>query len=327
MIELDRKILNNYINSNKINELTEYVSGKLNIHNERLTIVKIDEFETAKLKIDKNNQFVICLNNSIHETVSINNISFDEVLCIDNTDDIIINSKIIYTDLRFVVFNDNCKKSKNSIDLINKYKLQDPSNNIFVIDESEIISQSECEYFRNIINNNIDNNQYVLKQWEQGNNVSCKTFLIKDSLMYQHANVAIHKEIKNKTNKIFEKLHIYLQKKHGIVSKSNSGYQFRKIYGSTRIHKDGIFDIANKIELNVTRVASVIICLNDDYEGGEFYFPVQDITIKLKKGQILVFPPYWTHPHLTMELKNRSYRYTINSWLYENHEKLISNAK
>ena len=36
-----------------------------------------------------------------------------------------------------------------------------------------------------------------------------------------------------------------------------------------------------------------------------------------KKGQIILFPPYWTHPHFTAELKNRTYRYTINSWLHE----------
>jgi hypothetical protein len=320
MIVLDRELLNTYIKSNNIKELTEYVSCKLNVHNERLSIVKIDEFETEKLKIDKNNQFVIILNNSIHETVSINNTSFDEVLCIDNTDDIIINSKIIYTDLIFIVFKDNCKNSKHNNDLINKYKLQDPSNNIFIIEEPSIISETDCDYFTEIINNHIDNKQSVLKQWEKGNNVSCNTFLIKDGIQYQHANVAIYKEIKNKTARMFDKLQKYLLDKHGIVSKSNSGYQFRKIYGATRIHKDGIFDTFNKIDLNVTRVASVIICLNDNYEGGEFYFPVQDITVKLKKGQILVFPPYWTHPHLTMELKNRTYRYTINSWLYENND-------
>ena len=327
MIELDRELLNNNIKSNNIKELIEYVSCKLNIHNERLTIVKIDEFETEKLKIDKHNQFVICLNNSIHETVSINNTSFDEVLCIDNTNDIVINSKIIYTDIIFIVFNDNCKNSKHSSELINKYKLQDPSHNIFVIDEPDIITETDCDYFRAIINNNIENNMAISKQWEKGNNVSCDTFLIKDGIRCQSANIATYKELKNKTNTIFEKLQTYLLDKHGIVSKNNSGYQFRKIYGATRIHKDGVYDTNNKIELNVTRVASVIICLNDDYEGGEFYFPVQDIKVKLKKGQILVFPPYWTHPHLTMELRNRTYRYTINTWLFENCDTIISKPK
>lgn len=55
------------------------------------------------------------------------------------------------------------------------------------------------------------------------------------------------------------------------------------------------------MKFSETRLASVIICLNDDYEGGELYFPIQDITVKLKKGQILVFPLYWRHLHLTIE--------------------------
>jgi len=62
---------------------------------------------------------------------------------------------------------------------------------------------------------------------------------------------------------------------------------------------------------------SIIIALNDDYEGGEFYFPIQDFRIKLKKGQIIVFPPYWTHYHMVDSPINETYRYTLNTWLYE----------
>ena len=62
---------------------------------------------------------------------------------------------------------------------------------------------------------------------------------------------------------------------------------------------------------------SIIIALNDDYEGGEFYFPTQDFKIKLKKGQIIAFPPYWTHPHMVDSPTDGTYRYTINTWLYE----------
>ena len=62
---------------------------------------------------------------------------------------------------------------------------------------------------------------------------------------------------------------------------------------------------------------SIIIALNDDYEGGEFYFPKQDFRVKLKKGDILCFPPYYTHPHMVEAPLNRTYRYTINTWLYE----------
>ena len=64
------------------------------------------------------------------------------------------------------------------------------------------------------------------------------------------------------------------------------------------------------------RNMSIIIALNEDYDGGELCFPEQDFTIKLRKGQAVAFPPYWTHPHYTNELKNNTYRYTINTWLY-----------
>ena len=60
---------------------------------------------------------------------------------------------------------------------------------------------------------------------------------------------------------------------------------------------------------------AVIIALNGDYDGGQFYFPNQDVTIKLKKGQIITFPPFWTHPHATKTLENNTFRYTINTWL------------
>ena len=89
--------------------------------------------------------------------------------------------------------------------------------------------------------------------------------------------------------------------------------QFRKLTGRTKLHTDNIFIDTDKNNLH-TRAMSVIIALND-YEGGEFYFPIQKKTIKLKKGQAITFPPYWTHPHEVSEPQNGTVRYTINTWL------------
>ena len=71
------------------------------------------------------------------------------------------------------------------------------------------------------------------------------------------------------------------------------------------------------ISIHKIRKLSVIICLNDDYDGSEFYFPAQDYKIKLKKGEAIAFPPYWTHPHEVSAPENGTFRYTINTWLYE----------
>lgn len=46
-------------------------------------------------------------------------------------------------------------------------------------------------------------------------------------------------------------------------------------------------------------VISGVLYLNDDYEGGEIYFPEQDIKIKPEAGSLVMFPssrPYFHHP-------------------------------
>lgn len=108
----------------------------------------------------------------------------------------------------------------------------------------------------------------------------------------------------------------------------NSGYNLRKIYGRTKTHTDGILEIIkdyvnfihkeNTIEnYNMVRNASMIFALNDDYSGGEFHFPYHDIYMRMKKGSVIIFPPYWTHPHEVSALENDTYRYTINTWPLE----------
>ena len=97
-------------------------------------------------------------------------------------------------------------------------------------------------------------------------------------------------------------------------------FQLRKIHGATKIHIDGIFrrelmDERGFLTPNDMRELTVIIGLNDDYEGGELHLPEQKNTMKLKRGQAIAFPPYWTHPHYTDDLLNNTVRYTITTWL------------
>ena len=39
---------------------------------------------------------------------------------------------------------------------------------------------------------------------------------------------------------------------------------------------------------------------NDDYEGGELWFPTQDITFKPEKGDILLFPSNYMYSHASL---------------------------
>lgn len=108
----------------------------------------------------------------------------------------------------------------------------------------------------------------------------------------------------------------------------NTGYILRKIYGPTRLHSDGISKILDDCELvfirdnrkghqKMVRSCTLIFCLNDNYDGGIINFPYYDISIKLKKGSVILFPPFWTHQHEVSELLNNTFRYTITTWSCE----------
>lgn len=120
-------------------------------------------------------------------------------------------------------------------------------------------------------------------------------------------------ECEHITNRLNE-LRNMMFKKHGIKSDYINNIQLRKIYGPTRYHRDGTACIKENGEPG-HRVFGVIVVLNDDYEGGELHFPSQGRMIRLNKGQVIIFPPFWTHPHGALALKNGTFRYTINTWL------------
>ena len=56
-----------------------------------------------------------------------------------------------------------------------------------------------------------------------------------------------------------------------------------------------------------------IIFLNDVKEGGELYFPHQDLTIKSEKNKMIIFPSGWTHVHKTFPPINQE-RYVFQLW-------------
>ena len=61
------------------------------------------------------------------------------------------------------------------------------------------------------------------------------------------------------------------------------------------------------------RVIAWMLYLNDVEEGGETYFPQQDIKFKPKAGNIMFWPAYWTHPHKGIPAP-KEIKYIITGW-------------
>jgi hypothetical protein len=126
--------------------------------------------------------------------------------------------------------------------------------------------------------------------------------------------------------KIFEVAHEIIALKNIPIS-GMYDIEIRKVYGETRMHQDGTCPDNGRHPtrdhtLKIIRSLTIVGVLNDDYEGGEYSFPSQNIKIKLKAGSFIMFPPYWTHPHSVSKIITKpncnEYRYIVSTWVLDN---------
>ena len=215
---------------------------------------------------------------------------------------------------------------------------------VYIIEN--LMSDDTCDALRNIIDTVVLSKS---DKYSPGNNVICDSVFLKDLLdandemFYTFpANGDDTKETKttNALNGIQhhemidveEKVNKCVSTMKEIFQDVNKGIRFcteikwnlRRIHGPTRCHSDGPFvgdDESSlhfirdrKVNFTFIRSASVIFHLNDDFEGGIFNFPQLDILIKVKKGSVIIFPPYWTHKHEVSDMLGNTCRYTLNTW-------------
>lgn len=64
---------------------------------------------------------------------------------------------------------------------------------------------------------------------------------------------------------------------------------------------------------NIPRIVSALIYLNEDFVGGETYFPRQDVMVEPQTGDIVFFPSIYTHPHVAKDIEKGT-KYCIVSW-------------
>jgi len=192
---------------------------------------------------------------------------------------------------------------------IEGYKIvESKSSNIYVIEN--FLDIELCDDMRNYI----ESVPLQKTQYTKNNNV----------LAFETRQ--IDEEKKNILNEKMRDLSYAIKKlNQNIELSQNSNYIFRKIYGSTRMHCDNIGSRDTKvnfinegIEENNNdiwvRNSTIIMNINDDYEGGIFNFPHHNIQIRAKKGSAIIFPPYWSHPHFVSDMLNGTFRYTITTW-------------
>jgi hypothetical protein len=75
-----------------------------------------------------------------------------------------------------------------------------------------------------------------------------------------------------------------------------------------------------------SRVISVLMYLNDDYEGGKINFPNSNISLKPKAGSIIFFPSNYIYVHSIDEVTD-GYRYVLPNWFHNRIDLIDSNGE
>lgn len=92
------------------------------------------------------------------------------------------------------------------------------------------------------------------------------------------------------------------------ITKNNEGYKL------IRYEKGDYYRTHVDMGGDRYRSLSIIILLNDDYEGGELSFFHGEYVIRPKKNQAIVFPSTFLYPHEVKEVTSGT-RYSVVTWV------------
>jgi hypothetical protein len=78
-----------------------------------------------------------------------------------------------------------------------------------------------------------------------------------------------------------------------------------------------------------TCTVSSVMYLNDEYDGGELWFPYLDITLKPKAGDVVLFPSTYIYAHASLKIKSGIKYSAVTMFDYNdnNHKNNPSNQK
>lgn len=133
-----------------------------------------------------------------------------------------------------------------------------------------------------------------------------------DMIKSQGLILSYRDKIKNKAENLFKLRleHDSDANKYNIKSFYLNG---RIPYFATNIHTDVLTDRENNNKYMWSGHISNLLYLNDNYVGGELYFPHHDLIIKPEAGMLISFPGNWYNRHGIMPAND--FRYAINIFI------------
>lgn len=188
-------------------------------------------------------------------------------------------------------FNDENFELKNYIHVIENaipLDLCDTIINEYEHDKNWVDAQINGE----VVNNNIRNCKII--------SISHNEIIDDNPLVRRKIDNDVFLQVSNIIQNIKSK-HFHL------IVKQDTGYELLK-------YEEGSYYTEHTDSYDKSpRTLSCSLCLNDDYEGGEFAFFNKKIVYKLKKGSAILFPSNFMFPHQILPV-TKGTRYSIITW-------------
>lgn len=170
---------------------------------------------------------------------------------------------------------------------------------------SNFVTTEECERL-------IDCNRDKMKRATCGGKSSGRVSPDREAYSSSNTDMDFNKVLFNRVKERI-KSDVYTYENLQIIKYEQNGFY--------KEHLDNPLDVTNKKNSHLRRDYTLILILNDDYEGGETYFPYLKKRFRLKRGDALFFQNYDNRGGITRyashggDIVKRGEKWIANLWL------------
>ena len=129
--------------------------------------------------------------------------------------------------------------------------------------------------------------------------------------------IPLSSEIVSNTHKSISNLYntqLIQKYKQPIKNIEPTQFLYYNVGGKYDLHNDSEDFVNGNLTRVCERDVSILIYLNEDYEGGELEFPDWGVTMKPKAGTLIAFPSYINFSHRVLPV-TRGKRFSLVTWI------------
>ena len=264
---------------------------------------KMSGFENTGKNVILPRKFRENRNSSFGGTIEIENVTETKEDYIDFDEVVVVNKKYE----KFLTK----KETPDIISDVESNKLSRKSLEDFIFYGQEAIDPEFCD---DILDEYVDTDYWEPTLTGSGHDPSarrCSFICISDQGIMEEDNVEQRKQIDEKLFEIVASLIDEYQKKNPefeLEIQEDSGYELLK-------YEEGDFYVQHSDSFKQQpRALTVIISMNDNYDGGEVALFNRELVYKMSAGDVLIFPSNFMYPHEIMPVTSGT-RYSLITWV------------